>query len=117
MVMESLKKYRWPGNIRELENVLERAYVLSTSHFLKQDHFPAEIICAESTLSKIPFVSSLSLMEVRRKAIEAAEKNYLRDLLVNNMGRLKDSAEAAGITTRQLHKLMFKHGMHKEDFK
>ncbi len=39
----SAPKLCWPGNIRELENVMERAYVLGTAHLLTKDHFPMEI--------------------------------------------------------------------------
>jgi len=41
--MEGLRNYAWPGNIRELENVMERAYVSGTAHLLTKDHFPMEI--------------------------------------------------------------------------
>ncbi|MHC4133301.1 MAG: sigma-54-dependent Fis family transcriptional regulator, partial [Planctomycetota bacterium] len=57
------------------------------------------------------------LAEARQKAIEDFERKYLKELLVLKRGKIKDSAEAAGITTRQLNKLMVKYGIRKEDFK
>jgi transcriptional regulator with GAF, ATPase, and Fis domain len=38
-------------------------------------------------------------------------------VLVKNQGRIKESASVAGVTTRQLHKLMTRYGIRKEDFK
>ena len=60
---------------------------------------------------------SFSLAEVRHRAIEQSERFYLRELLTANRGRIKETAEAAGISTRQLHKLMKKYSITKEEFK
>ena len=54
---------------------------------------------------------------MRRLAVEEVERCYLRELLTVNHGRIKSSALTAGVTPRQLHKLMIKHGLHKEQFK
>lgn len=42
MVLDALGAYEWPGNIRELENVIERAYILETSHTLSPESFPSD---------------------------------------------------------------------------
>jgi transcriptional regulator with GAF, ATPase, and Fis domain len=116
-VVETLKRYSWPGNIRELENLMERAYILETSSVLTPESFPVELFESESVSANPPVDSSLTLAEVRRKGIEDIERNYLKELLARNRGRVKESAEAAGITTRQLHKLMAKYGIRKEEFR
>jgi DNA-binding NtrC family response regulator len=85
-VIEAFQNYPWPGNIRELENLIERD-------------------------------TGLTLAEVRRRGLAEIEKDYLKDLLAQYHGKIKDSSKAAGITTRQLHKLMKRHGVRKEDFK
>ena len=51
------------------------------------------------------------LAEVRRKAVEHLERNYLKELLTEHKGRINRASETAGITTRQLHKLLTKHGI------
>ncbi len=116
-VTEAFQNYPWPGNIRELENLVERACILETSAILTPGSFPSELF--ESRISPVtsPVDSSLPLAEVRRKGLEDMEKSYLEALLSRNKGRIKDSAAVAGITTRQLHKLMTKYGLHKETFK
>jgi DNA-binding NtrC family response regulator len=61
--------------------------------------------------------SHLPLTKARHKAVEDFERQYLKELLFRNKGKIKNSAEEAGITTRQLHKLMSKYGIQKEDYK
>ena len=116
-VVELLKGYHWPGNIRELENVIERAYVLASGQTLTRFEFPDEIISSNHMAVCVPGDASLSLAKVRSKAVEAAEFAYLRAVLAENKGKLRDVADVAGITTRQLHKLLTKHGIRKEEFK
>jgi DNA-binding NtrC family response regulator len=116
-VMKALQSYSWPGNIRELENIIERAYILESSSILTPESIPIELIESETRSTVIPTNFSLSLAEARQKGIEQIEKDYLKVLLAGNKGRIKDTASAAGISTRQLHKLMKKYGLRKEEFK
>ena len=116
-VMKAFKNYSWPGNIREMENLVERAYILETNSMLTQDNFPNELFEFQSSFPGISFGPEMTLAEVRRKSIADIEKRYLRELLSQKNGKISDSAAAAGITTRQLHKLMTRYGLRKGDFK
>ncbi len=117
LVMEALQNYSWPGNIRELENLIERAFLLETSDQLMPDAFPSELMemaapdIPSAVSSKLPFSAS------RNKAIEDFERQYVKDLLNRNSGKINLSAEEAGFSTRHLHKLMLKYGIRKERFK
>ena len=116
-VKEALKKYSWPGNIRELENLLERAYILETSDLLTPESFPAELFEKETSSTVFPMDTNICLSEARQKAVQGFEKQYLKELMLKNKGKINRSAQEAGISTRQLHKLMLKYGLRKEDFK
>jgi DNA-binding NtrC family response regulator len=116
-ILEAFSHYSWPGNIRELENLIERAYILETSHVLTPESFPSELFEFDASLAVLQIDSSLTLAVARKKGIENIERNYLKALLTRNMGKINDSAVAADITTRQLHKLMAKYGLCKEAFK
>ena len=96
---------------------MERAFILGHSPILTKEDFPEEIICIEPSQSVVPFEFSPSLAEVRRRAVNAAESFYIRELLSQHKGSIQSSAEAAGITTRQLNKLMVKHNINKKAFK
>ncbi|MDY6955118.1 MAG: sigma 54-interacting transcriptional regulator, partial [Thermodesulfobacteriota bacterium] len=116
-VLDAFGAYAWPGNIRELENLLERAYIIEASSILGPDSFPSDILQdgAATPMSAVP--TTYTLAEARQRGVEQIEKSYLREQLAAKGGRIKDTADTAGITTRQLHKLMKKHDLRKEEFK
>ena len=116
-VMDAFRNYSWPGNIRELENLLERAYILENSSVLRPESFPSELFESQLHKSALPISYTNTLSEVRRRGIENIEINYLKGLMAKNRGRIKESAIDAGITTRQLHKLLSKYDIRKEEFK
>ncbi|MFC1811430.1 sigma-54-dependent transcriptional regulator [Thermodesulfobacteriota bacterium] len=116
-VLDALKKYTWPGNIRELENLMERAYILENSSMLTPESFPSELFETQDSTAILPMNSTIHLADARRRAIENFERQYLKELLSRNKGKIKASAHEAGISTRQLHKMMSKYGIRKEDFR
>jgi transcriptional regulator with GAF, ATPase, and Fis domain len=116
-VMEAFMSYPWPGNIRELENLLERGYILETTSMITPESLPMELLNSSSPHARVQVDVTNPLAEVRRRGADDIERQYLNELLSVHNGRLKTTAEAAGITPRQLHKLMKKHGIRKEDFK
>jgi DNA-binding NtrC family response regulator len=116
-VFEALKAYSWPGNIRELENLIERAYILESSSVLTPESFPGELFGDEIPAAVFTRDFHLPLTKARQKAVEDFERQYLKDLIARNKGKIKKSAEDASITTRQLHKLMSKYGIRKEEYK
>ena len=116
-VMEGFMHYTWPGNVRELENLLERAYILENSPVLTTESFPAELLACQDLSAGVTVDSSLTLAEVRNRGVEEIERRYLREVLASNRGRIKESAEIAGVSTRQLHKLLNKYQIRKEEFK
>jgi len=116
-VLDAFNRYDWPGNIRELENLIERAFVLENTDVLTPDSFPQELF---EDLPDVPQVSidlDRSLSEVRSDWAREGEAIYLTQLLTLTQGRIAPAATRAGITTRQLHKLMTRHGLRKEDYK
>jgi DNA-binding NtrC family response regulator len=116
-VIEAFMRYSWPGNIRELENLMERAYILESSLVLTPESFPSELFGSELYSASMPANPLLTLAETRNRGVENIERSYLKQLLSHNKGKIKDSANDAGITTRQLHKLMKKYDLRKEEFK
>ncbi|MBU2227495.1 MAG: sigma-54 dependent transcriptional regulator [Proteobacteria bacterium] len=116
-VMEAFGRYHWPGNIRELQNLVERAFILESSSVLTPASFPAELFTdGPSSVTKTAG-AELTLAEVRGQAAAEAEKNYLREVLARNGGRINRTAKTAAVTVRQINKLMRKHGIRKEAFR
>jgi DNA-binding NtrC family response regulator len=116
-ILEAFQNYQWPGNIRELENLIERACILEKTSKLTPESFPSELFEFRATNPSPAGNAALTLRETRRRGLKEIEKNYLREQLAIHGGKIKDSAASAGVTTRQFHKLMKKYGLRKEDFK
>jgi DNA-binding NtrC family response regulator len=117
LVMDAFTKYSWPGNVRELENLIERAAILESSNVLTTGSLPEEVIDSGPLTESIGVSSRETLASARQRAVEDVERLYLKRQLEENRGKISATAEAAGITTRQLHKLMTKYGLKKEDFR
>jgi DNA-binding NtrC family response regulator len=116
-VMSAFYEYEWPGNIRELENLMERACILENTSVLTPKSFPIKLFKEKYRRLVKPFDSSLPLAELRKAEIERIEREYIIHLLSKNNGRINESAKQAGIGVRQLNKLMNFHKLRKEDYK
>ncbi len=116
-VLAAMLEYPWPGNIRELENLMERAYILEASNTLTPSGFPAELFPGRQGLCTAHIATSIGLSEARRRAVEDFERRYLESLLTGYQGKIGSAAKSAGITPRQLNKLMSRYGIRKEAFK
>ena len=117
-VLAAFQAYPWPGNVRELENLIERGFILEESPILTPESLPGELFDNASTVASSSLVDTSETLEwVRRVGIEDVERRYLDAQLGMQRGRIDRTAAAAGISTRQLHKLMAKYGLRKENFK
>lgn len=116
-VMQALLEYAWPGNIRELENLLERAYILETTATLTPESFPSELFDSAPLPADVSINTTATLADVRKKGLEEIERRYLQELLQRNRGRINASAAEAGLGTRQLNKLMHKYHLDKGTYK
>jgi DNA-binding NtrC family response regulator len=115
--LAALKKYSWPGNIRELENLVERAYILEKSSQLSTQSFPLELFKDLEDQAVLPLHLGLTLAEARNRNNESFERQYLIELLTQTKGKIGPTAEKAGISVRQLNNLMNKYKIYKEEFK
>ena len=86
-VIAALKQYEWPGNIRELDNLIERAYILEQSDVLSQESFPSELFQGKNYDSTVVSVSADQPLAVARNiAVEDFERHYLSALLAAHKG-------------------------------
>ncbi|MDR1728808.1 MAG: PEP-CTERM-box response regulator transcription factor [Acidobacteriota bacterium] len=98
--VDAIRKYDWPGNIRELQNRVKRAIVLATGHSIKAEDL-------ELDASHAPLSMSSSLKDAR----EAAEREILAEALRKNSGNISKTAKALGVSRPTLYDLMTRHGL------
>ena len=116
MVMDRFERYDWPGNIRELENLLERACILETGPVLMPQSFPLETM-PEMDGPRHGTDWGTSISRARQQAVDRFEQEYLTTLLGQTHGRIDQAAAVAGITSRQLNRLLKRHQLNKNVFK
>ncbi len=109
--LERLKRYPWPGNIRELENVIERAVILSQGPVLELHDMPDHFHNVEPSIhvdaELFPDVPDDKLRSVARDS----EYRHILDALNVAEGSRSKAAERLGIDRTTLYKKMVNHGM------
>jgi two-component system, NtrC family, response regulator HydG len=96
--MDKLKRYAWPGNIRELQHSIERAVIMTDSPTLQESDF-----LLSRTLSTNSNNNTLNLDEVEKSAIVKA-------LQMHN-GNISKAADELGLTRASLYRRMEKYGI------
>lgn len=92
--IEMLSIYNWPGNIRELENCIERAAIISDDKVIRSNHLPPTLQTAES--------SGTEHSGPLNRIVEKVEKQLIIDSLTKNRGNVLKSAKELGISNRKL---------------
>jgi DNA-binding NtrC family response regulator len=112
-VLDQMLAYHWPGNIRELENILERAIVKSRDDVIENVDLPAP---PQRILDS--WYAGNGAREVSLKQwLSNSEKDYLRSLLIKYKGSISSTAKEAKVDNKTLYRKMRRHGLHKESFK
>lgn len=97
-----LEEYDWPGNIRELKNVVQRAVLVAAGGVVTPDHLPARFRPARAVVPKATFEIGTPLVEMEREMI-------LRTL---SMAENRTSAaQILGISRRALYNKMARYGI------
>jgi len=109
--------YGWPGNIRELRNLVERAVIMCKGRYIESvDITPAAKRPASPAAGQSPVDFSVQGRTLK-DVVDDVEKAYLVQLLKSTRGNINSAAEKAGVNTRTIHRKMKDFGVIKEDFK
>jgi DNA-binding NtrC family response regulator len=101
--LRALQRYAWPGNIRELRNVIERAIILSGSEFIEAKHLPPDLSGERAArMPKEGLAPGMRVDEVERRLIELT--------LVHTRNNKTRAAEILGITTKTLQNKLKRFG-------
>ncbi|MGB1906132.1 MAG: sigma 54-interacting transcriptional regulator, partial [Spongiibacter sp.] len=100
----TLINYPWPGNIRQLANVIEQLVVLT----------PGPVISNAQLQACLPAASQGKPLPKLAEARAEFEQHYLRQLLANTGGNMSQAAKVAGRNRSDFYKLVKKHGIDPE---
>ncbi|WP_300462109.1 sigma-54 dependent transcriptional regulator [Desulfobacula sp.] len=118
-VLETIVAYDWPGNIRELENAMQRAIVLAENNTLSIDGlFPARVekdqVCFNySDLLK----KKISYQEMKQDVLQNFTKEYLTQCLIFHKGNITNAAKTMGMRRTSLQRLVNQTGLDSQLFK
>ncbi|MBC7742992.1 MAG: sigma-54-dependent Fis family transcriptional regulator [Bdellovibrionaceae bacterium] len=123
--LELMKKYRWPGNIRELENVIERAFIVESTSIMTTSSLPDQIrvpvskavdSTAAGTLGGQPQNKNLSGPLDFEIYKEQAEKDFIMSALKANKGKINQTVAQANIPKNTLLRKIRKYSINVKDF-
>lgn len=102
-VMEAFQNYDWPGNIRELQNTIERLKILAENNEIRLEDVPFGIRMPKTKIEANEFNVEMSLEEV--------EKNHILRTLAYNHGNKTKTAQNLGITIKTLYNKLHRYGI------
>src|ERR1700751_3830675 len=98
-MMGVLRKYHWPGNIRELENLIKRYVILGNEEVISSDLSPRP---TDFFNTEIPVDGQISLKKLTRQAVRELERKVILKVLQNHHWNRKQAARALSISYRAL---------------
>lgn len=119
-VITALQHYKWVGNVRELENVIERAVVLATGNTIQAKDLSQRILGESFYLSIEDVANDLSkynYKDAKDRAFEAFNKNYVTSLMRQTKGNISYAAAKAGMDRSNFKKILRKINFELDEFK
>jgi len=109
-VLDIFNHYKWSGNVRELENTIERMCVLENSSTLTTDHIPEKILIKndEFTLPKNNYIS-YTFRDAKQMVINQFEKDYVMSVLKESGNNISKAAKTAGMDRANFKKILNKY--------
>jgi DNA-binding NtrC family response regulator len=132
-VEDLLMKYDYPGNIRELENIIQRAFILCRTDCISPELLPPEILCQQQRMSEASgksfpetkaldvedlgckncpmHVSEKSFLETKALVVEKFERRYLISRLKECGGIVSRAAKLCSLSERNFHEKLKKYNI------
>ena len=106
--IERVTQYTWPGNVREMENVLERTFLFSPGTVITEVQLPAMDSTGPVESGQ---VADQSLKEAKRCAVDQLEAQILKQALTRFHGNISEVAKSLEVTPRAVHQKLNLHSI------
>ncbi|MEK7794045.1 MAG: helix-turn-helix domain-containing protein, partial [Candidatus Hydrogenedentota bacterium] len=100
--LEAMRRYRWPGNVREVENTLEQLFILTDAPVIGVAELPEKF--REPSHESGDFA-----LPPGGLVLEDLEQDLIRQALERSGGRIKEAAQLLGLTYKTLQYRLKKH--------
>ena len=108
-VIDAMRRYRWPGNVREIENTLEQMFILCDGPAITVEDLPEKL--RERNPDPGPFTLPLGGI-----VLEEIEQDLIQQALERSGGRIKEAAELLGLTYKTFQYRLKKHEIDRHEF-
>jgi transcriptional regulator with GAF, ATPase, and Fis domain len=106
----------YPGNVRQLENIVQRAVILSKGESIEVQHLPEDLQAAGIYNDANPQAPT-TFQERKQRAIEKFERDELSRILTQTGGKVRESARIAGMDVKNFSEKLQRYGIKAEDYK
>ena len=118
--LSALSSFAWPGNVRQLENAMERAVVLARGDELTVDDLPDALAPAKTGVRATDTGEAIDLVaraladvpyaEAKRRMVRDFDRAYAQQLLDRSNGNVSEAARLAGLDRSNFRRVLRKHG-------
>ncbi|MEB0045011.1 MULTISPECIES: sigma-54 dependent transcriptional regulator [unclassified Pseudomonas] len=110
--LQAMANYSWPGNIRELQNCVERATIVASQTVIEEDDLPAYLFASRPTETGAPLSDDNGVPADLEAALAEVEKTYILAALAQSNGVQAAAAQLIGISERSFWYRLKKLGIH-----
>lgn len=114
---QHLLHYHYPGNVRELENIIERATIMAKSDFIESEDLVNEVRSSMGDSVVNEKILQLPFKDAKRKVVEEFERTYIAHTMAEARGVIRKAAEAAKMDVKNFYTKLVNLGIKPEEFK
>ena len=107
-----MNEYDYPGNLRELQSIIERAVILCQGSTITIKHLPLPVQSSSTVYNY-----KQGFMKSKENVIDQFERQAIQYYLINSKGNVTKAALAARVPRRTFYRLLEKHKISKNKFK
>lgn len=115
--METMMNYYWPGNIRELENAIERACLTANGHGIRPENLPPDLTAPQTPNRTFRIDLDKPLLDLLRETMADIEQQYLRKALRKSRGNVCRCAKICGLSRRSISSKLAEYKIDRRTFK